>query len=64
MGKYQFNAQAIVDAVRGSYPGKYSEKDFTDFLERASTIKTKRDLIQTVENMFDIDTRDAKDMVA
>jgi hypothetical protein len=64
MGKYQFDPQAIVNAIRGSYPDKYSERDYTEFLERAKNIKTKRELIQDVENMFDIDTCDAKDMVS
>lgn len=64
MGRYQFDTQGIVNAIRGSYPDKYSEHDFAEFIERAKTVKTKRELVQTVENMFDIDTQDAKDMVS
>jgi hypothetical protein len=64
MGRYQFDAQAVADAIRSSYPEKYSEREFIEFLQCEKTIKTKRELVQAVENMFDIDTCDAKDMVS
>lgn len=53
-----------IRAVKTSYPGKYSDKDYELFRTTArAEAKTLKQLVTLVENLFDLDRSDAHDMV-
>ena len=53
----------ISESIKGCYGDKYCEEDHINFTELAKRERTKKGLIQLVENLFDLDHADAKDMV-
>ena len=55
--------ESTIKGIRASYQGKYSELDFEQFRAQAKGAKSKRQLIQLVQNLFDLDSMDARDMV-
>lgn len=52
-----------INAIKCSYGDKYSDRDYTRFKEYATKAKNTKQLITLVENLFDIDYSDARDMV-
>ncbi len=64
MKQNKFDLKSIIESINQSYPNKYSERDFNQLIEYGGSMKNKRELISLVENLFDLDTSDAKDMVS
>lgn len=52
-----------VDAIKNSYDTKYNDRHYEEFKALTKGIRSKRQLIIMVENFFDLDHCDAKDMV-
>lgn len=63
MNNKQARIDSTIDAIRGSYGDKYSENHYEGFRQQCIRITSIKELISAVENWFDIDTADAKDMV-
>ena len=56
--------ESTIQGIKGSYGDKYSEADHTSFRERAKHAKSHKHLAQMVENHYDLDPADARDMAA
>jgi Zn-finger nucleic acid-binding protein len=52
----------IINGIKNSYGDKYSDRDYEEFRKQAQNAKNKKAMIQLVENLFDLDTMDARDM--
>jgi len=55
--------EETIRAIKCSYGDKYTDRNYNLFREYTKGVKTKEHLIAMVENLFDIDYNDAKDMV-
>ena len=54
--------ESTIKGIKGSYGDKYSDRDYEQFKQQAQKVSSKKQLIQLVENLFDLDTMDARDM--
>lgn len=66
MGREEDMAELIestIKGIRSSYGTKYSEQDYENFRKAAKGVSSKKKLINLVENLFDLDFMDARDMV-
>ena len=59
----EFRVEQTILAIKSSYGDKYSDKDYQDFKIRAKTAKNQKQLVVLVENLFDLDYADARNMV-
>lgn len=56
--------EETIRAIQTSYKDKYSENDYTEFKVQAlAKAQNLKHLVILVENLFDLDNSDAKDMV-
>ena len=54
--------EETIRGIKGSYGDKYSDADHTHFRERAKKATSHKHLAQMVENHYDLDPADARDM--
>lgn len=54
--------ETIIKNIQNSYGDKYTDQDYDDFREFVKT-QPKLNLVALVADLFDLDIRDAKDMV-
>ncbi len=56
--------EEVVRSVKDSYGNKYSDRDHEQFKESAKKVTSKRHLKDLVENHYDLDPMDARDMAS
>lgn len=59
----KFNIDKIIQNIKNTYDNKYNGNDFTYFKSQAVKAKNKKQIINLIQNLFDLDKFDAIDMV-